>query len=213
VTAQPVRDGDALSPAEPVPAQLPLHLWRRIDWRFLLPTTTLRTVVCAGRPDDELRAALDLLGGRVVAVGGPAGWAAAAAAAPDLVVLSSPDAADLARAVAAAPPGCWVYAEVRRSPLATDRPRTLLGWRRAFLDAGLVDVATHWHAPDFSITSRMVPLDAPVVVRDALSRHDGIRFGRALSLAGRLALRLGVFPAAVAEGSVLGRRPAGVGTP
>jgi hypothetical protein len=50
-------------------------------------------------------------------------------------------------------------------------------------------------------------LDSRTVLRDALLRHDAVRFGAVLSVAGRLAVRAGVFPFAVAEGSVVGRRP------
>jgi hypothetical protein len=191
-------------PADPAAPDLPLHLWRRLDWRFLLPSTRLGVVACGGTPDADLLAALRLLGVPVVRPGPD--WRPVAEAAPDAVVLVQPDVADLAAAAAAVRPGGWIYAEVRRD-LRAGAPRTLLGWPRAFRAAGLTDVVAHWHAPDLATCSRMVPLDAPSLVRDALSRHGAVRFGRALSLAGRVAVALGVFPAGVPEGSVVGRRP------
>ncbi|SDC39519.1 hypothetical protein SAMN05660690_1254 [Geodermatophilus telluris] len=195
---------DPGAPADPAAPDLPLHLWRRLDWRFLLPSTRLRVVACGGTPDDDLLAALRLLQVDVVRPGPD--WRPVADAAPDVVVLVQPTAADLAAAAAAVRPGGWVYAEVRRD-LHAAGPRTLLGWPRAFRAAGLTDVVAHWHAPDLRTCSRMVPLDAPALVRDALSRHGAVRFGRALSLAGRAAVALGVFPAGVPEGSTVGRRP------
>jgi hypothetical protein len=69
-------------------------------------------------------------------------------------------------------------------------------------------VAAYWHVPDIATSSRIVSLDAPATVRDVLLRHRKVRFGRALSLLARLALRVGLLPLALPEGSLVGRRPA-----
>jgi hypothetical protein len=189
-------------------APLPLHLWRRLDWRFLLPTLTPVGVAYAGSVDDDLVAALPLLGTAVHRIAGPADWAAVQeGGGVEVVVLVRPEPADLAAAVAALAPGGWVYAEVGRDLHQARGHRTLPGWRRSFERHGLTDVTASWHAPDLAHCSRIISLDARTVLRDALLRHDAVRFGRALSVAGRLAVRAGAFPFAVPEGSVVGRRP------
>jgi hypothetical protein len=186
--------------------RLPLHLWRRLDWRFLLPTLTPAGVACAGAVDDDLAAALPLLGTTVHRITGPADWAALSEGV-EVVVLVRPEPADLAAAAAAVAPGGWVYAEVGRDLRRPRGFRTLPGWRRSFGAHGLIDVTASWHAPDLAHCSRIISLDARTVLRDALLRYDAVRFGAALSVAGRLAVRVGAFPFAVAEGSVVGRRP------
>lgn len=186
--------------------RLPLHLWRRLDWRYLLPVHRVGDVVLAGPADDLLEAALPLLGTSSCRIERREDWPSVREAA-DVVVLVQPDDDDLRGAVAALRPGGWVYAEVRRDFRLPRGQRSLVGRRRAWRRAGLVDVAAHWHAPDFATCSRIVDLDQHTVVRNALGRHQAVRFGAALSLAGRTALRLGLFPLAVREGSLLGRRP------
>ena len=74
--------------------------------------------------------------------------------------------------------------------------------------AGFEDVALYWHAPDLRSTMRIVPLNQRGSIRSTLLRYDGMRFGRTKSLAARAVLHLGLFPLAVPEASVLGRRPA-----
>jgi hypothetical protein len=189
-----------------VSTALQLHRWRRLDWRWLLPVPEVGDVVLAGPADALLVDALPLLGSSVHRVERREDWSAVAGSA-DLVVLVQPGDADLRGAVAALRPGGWVYAEVRRDLRAPRGRRTLLGHRAALRRAGLVDVTAHWHAPDFASCSRIVALEDRTVVRDALGRHQVVRFGAALSLAGRTALRLGLFPLAVREGSLVGRRP------
>ncbi len=164
-------------------------------------------MACAGAVDDELLAALPLLGTEVQRISERHDWVAATGRC-SLVVLVGPSRPDLQAAAAMVRPGGWVYAEVKRRVLRFGAPRTLLGWQRAFRQAGLEEVATHWHAPDFATCSRIIAVDADAAVREALGHHQGVRFGWVLSLAGRLALRLRLFPLAVREGSIVGRRPA-----
>lgn len=188
-------------------ADLLLPRWRRLDWRFLLPAIAPDRVACAGALDEALLQALPLLAPTVLTVRTPGDWSALTGSC-DLVVLIRPQPADLAGAVATLRPGGWVYAEVRRE-LGGRAPRTLAGWRRRFARAGLEEVTAHWHAPGFEACSRIISVDARAVVRDALGRHEAVRFGAVVSAVGRLALRLGLFPLAVPEGSVIGRRPEG----
>ena len=197
------------SPQQGLPsAALPLHRWRRLDWRFLVPTLQTAGVACAGDVDEELLAALPLLDPQVHRIREHGDWDRVAGAC-SVVVLVSPDRQDVHAAAVTVRPGGWIYAEVSRQIRRRSGPRTLPGWRRAFRRAGLEEVTAYWHAPDFATCSRIIAVDADAAVREALSRYQDVRFGRLLSLAGRLALRLGLFPLAVREGSVLGRRPAG----
>jgi hypothetical protein len=186
-------------------AALPLHLWRRLDWRFLLPGLTPAGVTVAGDADEELLAALSLLSSQVHRITDPGDWDAVAGTC-SVAVLVAPGREAVRAAAASLVPGGWVYAEVRRDLRRSSGPRTLLGWRRAFRRAGLDQVAAYWHAPDFATCSRIVSVGAGAAVRETLGRHQDIRFGRLLSLAGRIALRLGLFPLAVRDGSVVGRR-------
>ena len=183
-----------------------LELWQRLDWRLLLPELDGGPVACAGRPDDELRAALPLLGLPIHQIVEPGDWDDVTGSAA-LVVLVDPTPADLHSAVAACRPGGWVYAEIRRSVRRNWGPRTLRGWHRAFTAAGLDSVAIHWHAMTLAQSSQIVPVAAAGAVRHALAQHHGIRSRRVLAVIGRLALRMGWFPVIIPEGSVLGRRP------
>jgi hypothetical protein len=182
-------------------AQLRLHSWRRLDWRFLQPDLEPDTVAYGGAADAELVAALRLLDSDVRPLA-----ELAVADRADLVVLVDPARHDLLQAVAAVRPGGWVCAEIRRSTVP-GRPASLWGWRRVFSDAGLDNVAVYWHAPTLASSARIVPVADPTAVLSTLRRHHGVRFGRAKAAVGRLALALRLFAVAIPEGTVVGRRP------
>jgi hypothetical protein len=157
--------------------------------------------------DEDLMSGLALLGCPVHRVASAAAWADVSGQC-EVVLLVRPSREEFQAAVAAVRPDGWVCVEVRRARPWGRGPRTLHGWRREFERAGLADVAAYWHVPDIATSSRIVSLDAPATVRDVLLRHRKVRFGRALSLLARLALRLGLLPLALPEGSLVGRRPA-----
>jgi hypothetical protein len=183
-----------------------LELWQRLDWRFLLPELDGGPIACAGRPDEQLTAALTLLGSRIHHVTEPREWESLEGTL-SLVVLVDPTPADLRHAAAACRPGGWVYAEIRRSARPGRGPRTLRGWQRAFAAAQLDSVTVHWHALRIATSSRIVPVAAVGAVRHALGQHQGVRSRRVLEVIGRLALRTGLFTVVIPEGSVIGRRP------
>lgn len=188
------------------PAELPLQVWHRMDWRFLLPRLEPTAVACGGVVDDDLASGLALLGCPVHRVSSAEDWPNVSGRC-DVVMLVRPRRDEFRAAVAAVRPGGWLCVEVRRSRPWGRGPRTLRGWRRQFERAGLDEIAWYWHVPDIATSSRIVSLDSPATVRDVLLRHRRVRFGRALSLLARLALMLGLLPLVLPEGSLVGRRP------
>ena len=190
--------------SEPEAAGLLLHRWRRLDWRFLFPSAEWTRVAWAGAVDEGLREALPLLGSEVHEPVSAAEWTSLAGSC-DVVVLVQPTPAQLALAVGAPRPGGWLYAEVRRA-LRPTGPRSLLGWRRAFVRSGLDPVAVHWHTPGLTDTERIISVDAVTAVRHALRAHGGM-LRRVRAGITDLLLLCRLFPVVVPEGSVTGRRP------
>ena len=173
-----------------------LHLWRRLDWRFLMPEPLAGTLLVAGRPDKLLLEALPLLDAVTVVRESPPA---------DTVCtgyLVDPRPADLAAAVAVLRPGGVLYAEVSRR----SRRTSPAAWGRAARGLGLLDVRVHWHAPDFAARTRVVPLDDRAAVLDTLSRHDGVRAGALRAGLAGAVYRMGALGDVIGHGSVLGRR-------
>jgi hypothetical protein len=206
----PVSQTDIVSPAPGQPDLvdvdvLALHLWRRLDFRFLLPVFEPGRVGYAGNVNGETVAALRLLDPGATAI--PADGTKTLKEEFDVVLLCSPARSTFESAIAALKPGGWMCAEIRSALIRPSGPRTLMGWERAFVRKGLKDVSVHWHAPGLDFPSRIVPIASATAVRDALSRHQRVRLGKAKELMGRTALALGLFAAAVPEGTVIGQRP------
>ena len=204
------------------PGALSLHLWRLLDWRFLLPVVQPGSVGYGGAVSPELRAALRLLDPaaariqpgsrpgsqpgdqsvrRSVRTGTPAKVF-------EVVLLREPEPQLFEEAAAAVQPGGWMCAQVKRSLLRRSGPRTLAGWKRTFRKYGFEDVSVHWNATSLDSPGRLVPAASATAVKDTLSLHKGIRFGLAKAVLARFALALRLFDAAVPEGTVTGRRPA-----
>lgn len=185
----------------------PLRPWRRLDWRFLLPSPDVGRVAVVGAGDEDLLAGLRLLGVEVVQVD-RSGTPQTATTGCDVAVLVGVDAAGVEVARRATAPGGWVYAEAYRRPGTRPGSLSLMASVRVFQRLGLEDVSANWHAPSLAVTTRVLPLSGRAVLRDALTRYHDVRFGLVMSWAGRLALTLRVLPYLVPEGSVLGRVPA-----
>jgi hypothetical protein len=205
--AAAARLADRPAAADPDAPSLLLHAWRRLDWRFLLPTDAYDRVACGGAVDQALREALQLLAGAVHEPTAPSDWRALDGRC-DVVVLVEPTPAQFRTAVGALRPGGWLYAEVRRTA-RTSGPRSLVGWRRAAVRAGLVEVCAHWHAPGLTEPQRIISLDASAALRHALRRPaGGVRSSLRAALV-RILVATGLFPLAVPAGSVIGQRPGG----
>jgi hypothetical protein len=184
---------------------LNLHLWRRLDWRFLMPDPQPRTVGYAGPIDQESLRAIRLL---------DAGAADIERSAQlddprhgcDVVLLPVPTSENLRLAYTALRPGGWVCVQVRRSGPIRPGTRTIGGWHRAVRRTGFQDVNAYWHAPTLDSCSRIVRLNGAMGVGNTLKRHEGVRFGQAKSAVAKVVFRAGLLPFVVPEGTVIGRR-------
>lgn len=188
---------------------LSLHLWRLLDWRFLVPVLQPRSVGYGGAVGPELLAALRLLDPAAARI--RSGIRSSRGGIQDdgfeVVLLREPELQLFRQAAAEVQPGGWICAQVKRSPLRRSGPRTLAGWKRTFQRYGFEDVSVYWHATNLDSPGRLVPVASATAVKDTLSLHKGIRFGLAKAVLARLALALRVFDVAVPEGTVTGRRP------
>ena len=185
-------------------AALSLHLWRLLDWRFLLSGLEPQSVGFGGRTGPEMESALRLLDPSAVVIGPDSPHAPDRTF--DIVLLAAPDRTLFETATSVVQPGGWMCVEVRRSLLQLSGPRTLKGWKRAFIRSGYQDVSVYWNVPNLERTARIVPVASAVAIRNTLALHRDVRFGVAKAAAARLALALGLFDLAVPEGTVTGRR-------
>jgi hypothetical protein len=208
---------EAGCPAEGGPSDvLSLHLWRLLDWRFLLPNLEPGRVAFGGEVSREKEAALRLLDPSAVRLSIPAAAEADHTAqdrantekgTADVVLLSVPDRDLFARAEAALVPGGWVCIEAQRSMLQGTGPRTLSGWRQTLLKNGFEDVQVYWNVPSLERTSRMVPVVSRAGIRDTLALRRDVRFGALKAAAARFALAANLFGVAAPAGTVTGRKP------
>lgn len=194
---------EAVPPGEA--AALSLHLWRLLDWRFLVPALQPRSVGYGGAVGPDLMAALHLLDPDAARI--PSRSNGTQHGSFDVVLLREPDLQLFEQAAAAVQPGGWMCAQVKRSFLRRTGPRTLAGWKRTFKRRGFDDISVYWHATTLDSPGRLVPTASATAVLDTLSLHKGVRFGLAKAVMARLALVLRLFDVAVPEGTVTGRRP------
>ncbi|MGI8456523.1 MAG: hypothetical protein ACR2LI_00200 [Propionibacteriaceae bacterium] len=185
------------------PDLLTLHRWRRLDWRFLLPTLAPRRLGYGGAVDPELATTLRLLDpdARPLAEAEPDGC--------DLAFLVQPTRSDLGQALTRLAPGGWLCLEVVAGRHGRSAPWTVAGWRQTLLRRRLVEVTAYWCPPGLADSTRIVRVDHTTAVNRTLDRHQGVRFGAQKALLGRLLVRMGAFGLAVPQGIVVGRRPGG----
>lgn len=198
--------GNGAEPDKADGGALTLHLWRLLDWRFLLPGLQPKSVGYGGLIGSDVESAIHLLDPRAAAIRADAGGSERLF---DVVLLAVPDRTLFRSAALAVEPGGWLCVEVRRSLLGKSAPRTLNGWKREFVRSGLEDVTVYWNAPSLDATARIVPVTSGAAIRDTLSLHKNVRFGGAKAFAARLALTLGVFDVAIPGGTIVGQKPSG----
>jgi hypothetical protein len=168
---------------------------RRADFRFLLPDPQPRDVAVLGEPAPGLVESLRALGARVSLLDAEDAGRARSADPPELVLARGGSRELVERAHALLRPGGHLYVEADRAGVAAAARR-----------AGLRDVATHWHWPDFARALEITPLGDPGALRLALSRRRSRRSSRAKAwLAGGLA-RVGALQRFAPCVSVLARK-------
>ena len=175
------------------------RLLRRIDWRFLLPTSAPEKVLCLS---EDLVEPLRLVCGTVRTEAG------ATESDFDLAAATDPSAEALARARAALRAGGCLYTEWR-TPVSG-------GWQEIVSRlgrAGFEDVSCFWPRPD--------PARAPATVWIPLETNGPLNYYRTrrtatrnpLRLAGRLARRIQWIVRSRRPVCVVARRPADPGSP
>lgn len=136
------------------------RLLRRLDWRFLLPDPSLRSVGYLGPGNSTLASALRMFADSVSVVR-PDGDEAAPV---DLLVAESADSRAVARALQWLGPGGCLYWE--RTPFDvwwTQRPAELSR-------NGITSISAYWHYRGFDSCRWVVPLDNPHAIETLLSR-------------------------------------------
>jgi hypothetical protein len=196
-----------VEPARPTtPAgEIPMAVWRELDWRMLLPTGELGRLLYVGRPSALLVAALNRVA-RNVRVIEPTAFTQRRGGGDDdqvdTLVLSpaGQSVAGLSRAFFTLRPAGWLVFSAhrwgRRKPLRQLRAH------------GFTSISAYWHAPNFERCSYLVSLDDPDAVRAVLARHQGVRFGRTKAIAARALLEAGAISFVARDTTFVAERPA-----
>ncbi|MEZ4713584.1 MAG: hypothetical protein R3A44_40730 [Caldilineaceae bacterium] len=151
-----------------------LHLSRRLDWRFLLPDSTLGNVGYLGQVDAQLVRALAQFADRVSHATGDG-----AAKQYDVMVVGLPTYAELAQAVSLVRPQGYLYIETsgllwpKNFTNIKGLRNTFTRWQlwspqahvRALTGLGMHNVTAYWCWPNFAACTRMTQLDDPAAHR------------------------------------------------
>ena len=179
-----------------------LALARRLDWRFLLADPRLGRVALVGRPDPELRAALEAFAESLV--DDPNERA-------EVVVVHAPTAAGVRAAIERVEPGGSIVIELagraRRGRAGQLAAASAGDVAERLRHEGFIDVGESWVWPDHATGLEIVPLDRPALIRLSLARRRSGRRAKLKARGVRLALRLGFLPAVLSAATVVGRRP------
>jgi hypothetical protein len=154
------------SPVLP-PSVLDDELFRRLDFRFLLPDARLGDVAYGGDPDTLLARALAQFSGSFQQI------AAAEPRGSDLVVLVNPPIAQVESAVTCLRSGGCLYGEFRSSASAIvgDEPARPTHVAELLPTLGFSQVSLYWHRPDFDSCKEMVPLKSKEALIYLLTRN------------------------------------------
>lgn len=149
-----------------------IELYRRIDWRFLLPGPLPPRVGYLGAPGPLLSALGKVTEVSPIRPASDGDLRSADNAKFELVVASS-TAADLRQAAQAVAQGGMLYWEIRRgkalgravqAAASVGRRQFSIRPARLLRELGFSDVQLFWHRPDFENCREIVPMDG----RDAL---------------------------------------------
>ena len=179
-----------------------LALARRLDWRFLLADPRLGRVALVGRPDPDLRAALEAFAETMV--DDPNDRA-------EVVVVHAPTAAGVRSAIERVEPGGSIVIELvgraRRGRAGQLAAASAGDVAERLRHDGYLDVGESWVWPDHATGLEIVPLDRPALIRLSLARRRSGRRARLKARGVRAAMRLGLLPAVLSATTVVGRRP------
>lgn len=185
-----------------------LQIFRRLDWRFLLPHPGLRHVAFLGDDDPQLTQGLRRTSRALSLL--DLHWRFAEGQEPrfDVVVLRSPRLRDAERVSRLVQPGGCLYWEIehlgpaitggqlREHLFSSSRekaaPRNLPRLRRQLSKLGFTNVCFHWHRPSFREAVEIVPLEGDHIL-DFVLDGRGARFpGRVKRFGARCLRRLGL---------------------
>jgi len=161
---------------------------RRVDWRFLLPDPRLGRVIYVGPPDDPLREALADFAESVTDSETLAGESADRF---DAAVLRTPPLAALARAHSLLVPGGTLYVELQRR-VGREAPWLLRRYAAAAERAGFEQIEIFLNWPDFTRTTKIMPLDSGTGLGSMLVNNRQGPLAWLVFSAARLGVRLGV---------------------
>ncbi len=183
-------------------SDLDLQLCRRLDWRFLLPSSDLGNVAYLGREKIGLTAALAKFSKSltVISSGKASRIANVHTNRFDLAVVTSPTASNFSTAYSLLKNGGYLYAEVG---FLADRIKSFGSYRSDLVKAGFTNAHTYWHRPNFEGCREIVPVENKFALDYVLSRAQADTAGQIKSLAGRVAQRVGLLGVVISSVSLL----------
>jgi hypothetical protein len=143
------------------------ELFRRLDFRFLLPDPRLGDVAYGGDPDTLLARALAQFSGSFQLI------AATEPRSSDVAVLVNPSIALVESAVTCLRSSGCLYGEFRSSAsaIAGDQPARPAHVAALLPTLGFSEVSLYWHRPDFELCKEMVPLKSKKALLHLLTRN------------------------------------------
>lgn len=188
-----------------------LELSRRLDWRFLLPEPTLRSVGYFG-DSSKLLTALEMFGQSVTAFSGDNSGPVCPRF--DTVVLRYPSLQIVEAAGRMTKPEGHMYIEVpgtlsriRNRTVMTQGLAGILKYARTLWKLQFDDIHAYWHRPGFEGCREIIPLFDSVAMRFVLSRERPTNLAREFGLiAARCLLRTGLLPHLVPCYSVIAHK-------
>ncbi len=188
-----------------------LSLWRRLDWRFLLPDPNLQRVGYFGPPCDLLTA-LQTYSKSVLVFSN--GELHPAYPRFDVAVLRHPSWSAVKQAARMVKPGGSLYMElsgslrgIGKGSILSRENTGVVGYVRALWRAGYAGIQAYWHRPSFEDCREIIPLFDRVAMRYVLSRRGPAHLTReAMLLASRCLLEAGLLTHIVPCYSILAQK-------